>query len=149
MKEFLLILLLGRSILLTPEPVNISNQWIVIPIDNSITAINSGATLNVQLSVNGQLVTEIKKVDNHFKKLKELLPDETIEAVLSDKDGNQVKFTNTGFSISDSTFIRDDSVWITMKKLTGVVLNQKFSQLKIRSSIDIEKARIFWKNYSK
>ena len=149
MKEFFLILLLGKSIVLTSEPVDISNEWISISIEKPISAINAGASLNIQLSINGQIIKEIKKADNHFKELKKIIPDETVEAILFNVDGDQIAFSNQGFSISDHTFIRSDSVWVTLKSLTHVPPGKRFNTLKIKSKKYFQSVKIIWKNYRK
>ena len=149
MKMFFLILLFGKEVLLTSAPVSITNEWFVLELEDKISALNSGATINVQLSPEGPIIKEIKGSEAPFEKLYELIPYETIEAVLIDTNNNEAIFSNGSFSISDGEFKRQDSVRIKLMHKTGELLNRKFKTLKIRTKIPLDNVHIAWKNYSK
>lgn len=149
MKMFFLILLFGKEILLTSTPVDITNDWLVIELEKQIGAINSGATLNVQLSPTDPLMHELKQLDDPFDGLVKHIPNSTIEVVLVDSNNNKVVFVNGLFSISDFEFERPGSVRIKLFDTTGVLLDRKFKTLKIRSDITFKNVHIGWKNYSK
>ncbi|MBU1138636.1 MAG: hypothetical protein KKA76_06640, partial [Proteobacteria bacterium] len=141
MKLFFMILFFGKEILLTSSPVDITNEWLILNLEKQISAINSGATLNVQLSPNDPIMSKLQTLDDPFDGLVKNFPNETIEAILIDTNNDEVKFQSGSFSISDFTFQRSDSVRIKLLDRTGVLLNRKFKTLKIKSEIPLENVK--------
>lgn len=149
MKEFIISLLFAKMMLLTQSPVNINNDWIDIKLDKPISAITYGATVNVELATSRSFSNEIKAQENIFEYLGKLYPDGIIEAVLTTKDNQSFRLTNTGFYTSG--YGKSENIRVLIK-LTGqpqIPTDKKFVSLKIRSQRKFEQVRVYWKNYSK
>ena len=149
MKELILILLFGKAILLTMSPVNLNNNWLELTPLKTFKALNRGASLNVQLSTDDMILKSINHNEDIFSQLDKLIPDGTIEAAVVDENNSVIELSNKDFSISDSTFSREDSVRIILVPRKPFPTGVDFKLVKIRSNIKLNNVNIFWKNYSK
>ncbi len=144
---FLKILFLGKTILLTPSPVDLSNQWLELTPNITIEAVTSGASLGIQISPNDPLLNNVKNSKDVFGKLKEAIPIGTLVAKLIDLNGHEILLSHSYFSISDFSFSREDSVRILVTSAKSIPTDLKFNKIKIMSSIEIKDVKIYWKNF--
>ena len=130
-----MLLLFSESILLTPSPITLTEKWVDIIPSKSIEAIAGGAALYVDIS------NFVKKYD--YEKLREQFPQNTIEAKLIAKAGNEFTIANIdGFSKSK------DQICIIVAGKEEIPTNLKFSKIRIKSNIDLYGVSIIWRNGS-
>ena len=149
MKEFLLSLIFGKMILLTPNPIDIYQDWVNIELKKPVSAITEGAMVNVELESNRHFSDTVKAQENISKYLKGLYPDDSIEAVLTTKDNKIIQLTNTGFYTSGYSESENIKVLIKLTGQPRIPTDMEFTSLKIRSMNRLEKVLVHWKNFSK
>lgn len=149
MKNFFLSLFFGKMILLTPNPIDIHNQWVDIELKKPITAINIGATVDIELSYSKTFSDKVKSQQNISKYLKEIYPEGMIEAVLSTKDNKSIMLINNGFYTSGYGEKEKLRILIKLTSQSQIPTGKKFTSLKIRSQTKLEQVLVHWKNFSK
>lgn len=87
MKTLLLILLFSKTILLTQNPILLSDKWTEIVPQETFSAITGGASINIQIPVSDHRIKSIKKDEDVFDQLDRLFPKNTIDAILTDTKG--------------------------------------------------------------
>lgn len=141
MKEFFLILFFSKTVLLTTVPVDLLGEKVVVP-EDPLKAITPGASIQVDIS---DYLTQSGLIDTGLaenqKLLKDLIPQGSIKAVLSDLDGNKIQLDHIGFSWSP------DDTRVILTSSSGVPTDRSFNKVLIVSRIDLKGARIYWKNY--
>jgi hypothetical protein len=80
LKTFLLILIFGKSITLTPYFIDIDKNY-TIELEESISAITSGASINIDVFGNVRYKEGID-ISDFRQKVRDLYPPYTIEAIL-------------------------------------------------------------------
>jgi hypothetical protein len=144
MIEFFKILFFSKLVLLTPGFVDIDNSadYFALNLNEPISAINSGAS--VQIDVTRMIQFDDKPdVIEIQKRADALFSDEVIEVVLVETDKTHVlSLKNGGASVNANSAILSLS---GQDIPTGV----DFKELKITSSIKLEKIKIYWKNFKK
>jgi len=140
MKEFFLILLLGKSVLLTPSPVSLQGTTTLVP-DEAISAITPGACLEIDVS--GTITKNDEEGINEFRdRIKALYPPSTIEAYLTGSDGEEFLVSYTGGATYNA-----ESTRLSLCSDIGVPTDLEFVKVVISSKITIEKATVRWKNH--
>ncbi len=139
MKEFFLILLFSKTILLTPDPINLHGRLELVP-DKSIRAITSGASVQIDVS------SLINKDENEGilafrKRLLGMFPPKTISAKLLGEDAGVVLQYDGGYSFNK------DGVWLGLYAENGIPTDIEFKRVVIESSIKLNGIKILWKNY--
>lgn len=149
MIDLIMIILFGREILLTPDYVSLTNEYLELQPKKEISAINAGATLNVQLSPISSIIEQVKSAEDPIEELEKRLTQGTIEAILIDTNGDEVFLESSGILVSDFTLTKDGCVRISLARNVGNLLERKFKALKIKSKIPISNTKIVWRNHSK
>lgn len=140
MKQFLLILLFAKTVLLTPYPVSFESELEIAPA-KPLKAITSGAEIQIQ-------VTSMIAVDRGVGILKlqdaitEAFPSGTINAHLFSKSGKEIVLGYNGFF----SFAKND-VWLTLSKEGGMPTNMEFVKIVIESKVPLKDVNIYWKNH--
>ena len=139
MKEFFLILFFSKTILLTPDPINLHGRLELAP-DKPIEAITSGASIQVDVS---SMVGWNGKEDILVfrKKISDLFPLGTIKAKLVGK-GKEVTLSYHG----DHQFNKDH-VMLSLYADNGVPSSVEFTKVIIESSIELNGIKVYWKNF--
>ncbi len=138
---FLKVLFLGKTILLTPVPIDINNQWLELKLNEPLEAITSGASLEVRFSRQYQLFIGLKDFNDIYEIANESLPEGGIEAELIDENGNKIILSGRVLSFSK------DYVSYGLIGNAPLPTSIKFNRIKLKSNIKIEGVEIFWKNY--
>lgn len=149
MLDLIMILLFGRAIVLTPDPIDITSEYTYIEFKNQVSAINEGATLNILLSPNSSITDSIKSDKDPFDSLEKLLPKNTIDAVLKDSRGYEISLKNNGILVSDFTLTKEGYARIPLSMTVGNLLDKEFKSMKIKSKVPVKNIKILWQNYSK
>ncbi len=143
MIDFFLILFFSKTVLLTPNFVDISGNMgeYELYLDEPISAITQGASIQVDvwemLSVNDDKdVIQIRDaISNRF-------PDGSIEGTLFGDD-KEVRVLFRG-----GVLVSKDSARLVLSS-DKMPTSVDFSKVFVRSSIELERVRIYWKNYKK
>ena len=148
MKTFFLLLFFSKTILLTPDPVALTNSWLEISPPKSFSAITEGASIMIQVPVEDSRIKGIDKDSDIFSQLSRMFPPDTIEAILTDSNRNDIILSKRDFSISDFNLTREDSIWISLTTKSGLIpTNVDFVSVKVRSDSEINNVKILWKNF--
>ena len=139
MKEFFLILLFSKTILLTPDPISLHGRLELVP-DKPIKAITSGASIQIDVS---SLINKDEKegILAFRKRLLAMFPPKTISARLVGEDAEVVLQYDGGHSFNK------DSVWLELYVESGIQTDIEFKRVVIESSIKLNGVKILWKNY--
>lgn len=139
MKEFFLILFFSKTILLTPEPIDLHGRLELVP-DKPIEAITSGA--GIQVDVSSMAAWNAKEDILVFrKKLSDIFPPGTINAKLVGK-GKGVTLSYQG-----NHQFNKDNVMLSLYAENGMPTGVEFTKVIIESSIELDGVKVYWKNY--
>lgn len=139
MKDFFLILLFSKTVLLTPDPINLHGRLELVP-DKPIEAITSGAS--IQLDVSSMAAWNGKEDILAFRKrLSDLFPSGTIKAKLV---GNGEEVT---LSYQGNHQFNKDNVMLSLYTDDGIPTGVEFTKVIIESSIKLNRIKVYWKNY--
>jgi len=140
MKEFLLILLFGKSVLLTPVPVVLHGSMELQP-EAPIEAITSGAS--IQIDVSSIVSWDTKEGILEFRqRLKKQFPPGSIKAELFG-DGNK----KTTLTYKGNHLFNKDSVMLSLYGDNGVPTDVEFKKVILTSSIELKGVKVLWKNH--
>lgn len=140
MKEFFLILLFSKTVLLTPEPVDLDGRIELAP-DTPIEAITPGASIEIDVtpviawSGKEDITSFDKRLSDHF-------PPGGITATLV-ADGHE----NVALSYRGHHRFNGKRVVLSLDADHGVPPGVKFNRVIIQSNIKLEGVRVYWRNY--
>jgi hypothetical protein len=121
-----------ETLLLTPTPIDINDEWISIKPNEPIAAITGGASIRIDVS------KYIKSMD--FNEEIELFPNGSVEGRLIQKDGQEIMLTNDGKSHSK------DSVMLIVSGINSIPTDVEFIEVKLKSKLLISSTMVYWKN---
>lgn len=139
---FVLSLFLGKSILLTPIPIDINGSF-DIDIKNSLNVVSTRPYISIDIT--SMLLPQIKPgVDLlSFEKIfKAKFPENSIEASLFEKNGEITKLTNISFAQGN------ENNWLILSKNGDIATNKKFVKVVVTSKVPLKDVLIKWTNYS-
>jgi hypothetical protein len=142
MKQFLLMLLFAKVVLLTPVPVTvIGNQE--LPLPQPLSALSPGASLEVQLppAVAGE---SREKRFKTWSRINEMFPAGSIHAVLYDERGKQFKLDYRGKASMSEADVR-----LILDAKNGVPAKTKYVRLIVYSQRPLASVKIYWRNFKK
>ena len=147
---FLKIVFLGKTILLTPEPVELDENWLELNLNSPVSVVTGGASLLVQIPPSDSLIISAKKIakGNVFETLEQLLPENNFQAILHTVSGVQIALDQRSFTISDFSLTAEDSLRI---KLTGdapLSESDEIKRISVKSLRHFTTVKIFWKNFT-
>ena len=141
MWQFIKAMFFAGSFLLTPTPVNITSSWLEIHLKDSVEALNSGATLEIDVT---SIVPPTKPgghdVVERLARTEESFPKGCVEARLTTKDQREVLLTNVSSSTSST------QTFLLLSKPNGMPIDLQFATLFIRASCPIMATQIYWRN---
>lgn len=143
MKDFFLILFFSKTILLTQNPITMSNGELELKLNEPIEAITSGASIQID-------VTSMLKWDKNEgikelrKKLDAIFPSGSIKAKLIEDDGMEIDLIYTG-----SSLINEDNVRLSLYGDGKISVDKEFTSIKLISSVELDEVNVYWKNYKK
>ena len=125
------------------DPVPLGKQWYELTLSNPVSAITSGAS--VQLDVSSQIQwDDTKHIDEVRKQLQKYFPKKSIKAKLVASDGEEMLLVYDGNSL-----ISRDAILLSLYSENEIPIGKGFVKIKIYSGRKIEDVLIYWKNYMK
>ncbi|MFL0807361.1 MAG: hypothetical protein K6L60_08750 [Oceanobacter sp.] len=133
------IILFGGSTVLTPTPVDIRSEPILIEFEKPIDAITKGASINIDVTpyISSQIASDgFKEIDSTF-------PSGCVKAIVKSKKDERI------------TLSKSSGRWGGKKKMlnlrseSGVPTGVKFVTMQLISCKEINNTVITWYNYSK
>ncbi len=121
-----------KTILLTPSPIDISNEWISIKPNEPLEAITGGAAIHVDIT---QFVKPFQ-----FDEVSRKFPEGSIEGKLIQQNGKEVLLISKGSSHGKN------SIRLIVSGVNSVPTDTKFVEVKLKSKVNIESTLIYWKN---
>lgn len=140
MLDFLIILLFAKIVLLTPEPVNIkANEKYIIKLEKPISAITDGAS--IQIDITDMFLHNDKADLIELRKLiKKRFPRGSIQVKLMNQNKN-ITLNYDGMSAINAKNIR------LLLNGNDVVKGDEFDRVDLKSDYQLQKIKIYWKNY--
>ncbi len=129
---FFKLLFFLKTTLITATPVNIGNEWISIVPNEALEAITGGAALHIDVT------KHIEPLE--FDAANKAFPKGSVHAKLILRNGNELLLTNTG-----NSFGKDTAMLIVACE-SLIPADTEFIEVRIKSSVPIESAMIYWKN---
>ena len=142
MIEFLQILFFAKSLLLTPEPVDIEGE-VTLQLAEPISAITSGA--HVRIDVTGSIPSsvDLSNVVAVLDYLAERYPDGSVTATLITRSGEQAILER----VSGST--GGERVELIVSSSSGTETDVDFSEMKIVTTTPLRGVTVTWQNHAK
>ncbi len=140
MFDFIFILLFGKVVFLANISVDVQGTF-SIDLEKPISALTPGAKIEIDVSsmINYEPGSSVKEFR---KKVKEMFPPGSIQAVLVPIKGKDLTLEYAG----NFGFNRQE-VMIYLDSSSGVLKGKKIKKIIIFSSVKIQDAKLFWKNY--
>lgn len=138
MKEFLLLLFFGRSMLLMPGPVTINASCINVNLEKPARVINAGAALEINVPAGSNGSPPVTNPVTSPDVLARLYPFGTVTATLYKKDRTSVDASNVAVGTTNDSYI----LILRPQKLFHV--GDKFYDIKICSKGIISSVEIHW-----
>jgi len=141
MLEFLLILFLGRSVLLTPEPINLSGTKEIV-LNAPLKAVSGGARLGIDVSTL-IFVRPEESIKDFRDRVRREFPPEVFSALLQSKDGRSVRLGYAG-----NVEIGKTTVVLSLVSAEPIPTDRAFSRLSVSSALPVRGVKLIWTNYS-
>ena len=144
MFDFLLILFFSKTILLTPDYVNIepSNYGYTIDLKEPINAVTTGASIQIDIT---EMLPPFSKGDlfKVRRAISEMFPDSSIEATLTSEGSKTIRLRYQGYSLIGN---ETASLKLSRNEIpTGV----DFKTITIKTDVKLERVKISWRNFQK
>lgn len=138
--EFLRILLLGKTVLLTPAPIDLFGE-VELNLQEPLTAVTTGASIEINIS---SMITKPRQegILEFRRRIKEAFPPGNIEATLTGKDTQPVMLRYDGASAYS-----EHEVILILNADGGVPTGFEFERLIVTSRIKLKSVTVSWKNY--
>lgn len=145
MKDLFLILLFSKTLLLTPEPINITGSYELSP-NEPLSAITEGANLAIDVS---SIIKPHKNedIDVFHNRLFTKFPENSIKAILTNKNNKKDEVILT-FKRAHSTGQNNNKIEIYLYADQGMPKNHEYDTLKIVSEVELKNVLISWANFS-
>lgn len=134
MKELFLILFFSKLIVLTPTPIQLTNDWFEIIPPSPLKAITGGAGIYID-------VTAVVSKHADDEDLERMFPPNSIIVKLIDKKGNEFLMANR-HSYSTS----EEGIEIILFNDSPTPTDKKFTKVLIKSEKTITAAKVIWRN---
>jgi hypothetical protein len=139
---FILTLFLGKSVLLTPVPIDVNGSF-EITVKKSLNVVSSEPYISID--VTSMLRPNVKPgVDLlAFEKVfKTKFPADSIEVLLFEKNGEITKLTHISFAQDN------EKNWLVLSKNGVISTNKKFVKVLISSKVVLKDISVTWTNYT-
>lgn len=138
MKQFLLSLLFGKTIILTPSPIPIGEEWVELSLAKPLEAVSGGAS--VQLDVTGLI--EKRGLYEARAEAEQKFPKGSVSGQLIARSGEAIQLENVGVAWSS------ESIKLLLSSEGLVPVDVEFVWLRLKSTNQISSAIVYWQNYS-
>lgn len=133
-------LFLGGTTLITPNPIEIGDKWITLTPKETLTAINSGATLDIDVTT--VLPSSINAVDR-LSQGQILFPTGCAQAQLITGGGKTVSLRTTGVAASNT------QTFLLLSADAGLTTDMDFSTIRLRADCGVKSTFVYSSNFSK
>ncbi len=138
LKTFFLILFLSKSVILTPDPISVGDGEVELSLGENISAITTGATLQIDVSTMIDLdsksgVVQIRKV------AEAQFPSGTISAILVNDENSMIPLTYFG-----GILVNDGSVRLSLEG--KIPLETEWNKVVLKSDLELREVSIVWLN---
>lgn len=139
MLDFFRILFFAKTVLLTPDPINVLGDIDLRP-SEPLTAITTGASIEIDVS------SMIKKpqqegIVEFRRRVAEAFPPGSINAKLLGKDNRQVTLWYDG-----GVAFAKDAIFLGLYAGDGVPIDAEFDRVKLTSRVQLKSVRVSWRN---
>ena len=142
MKEFFLILFFAKSLLLTPEPIDIEAE-VTLQLAEPVSAVTSGAHLRIDVTHSIAGSVELPNVEAVLDYLAERYPDGSVTATLTTGSGEQAILER----VSGST--GGERAELIVSSSSGIQTDVDFSEVKIATKTPLQSVTVTWQNHAK
>ena len=139
MLTLLKIIIFGGSTVITPSPINISENPILIEFEKPLSAITEGASINIDVTPH---ITS-QGFSNEFKEIDEEFPKGCVKAILKSKQGEIVTLIDSDGRLGGK------EKFLNLGSESGVPTGAKYVSIEISSCKQINNTVVTWYNYSK
>lgn len=141
MITFIKILLLGKVMLLTPEPTSFENRCVEILLDDPVKAITSGASIQIDVS---EMFSwkEGESIKGLRSRIARAIPTRSISADLYSLEGEGTRLLYYGHQL-----ISRKDVVLSLQSSDGVPIDRQFQRVKVCTDLQLTNVKILWKNY--
>ena len=142
MKALILIIIFGKTIMLTPEYIDLEDSITLVPEEN-LAAITTGASLQIDVT---KSITKRKgeEISDFRKKLTQLYPPYSIKASLIEENGDLINLTYSG-----GYLINNNKTLLSLSSGSGIPTDKEYSKVILKSDIPIKNVLVSWKNFKK
>lgn len=140
MKEFFLILFFAKSVLLTPEPIDISGG-VRLTFPEPVSAITSGAHIRIDVTRSLTEDVDLSSIVAVLDHLNTIYPDGSVTGTLTTAVGQRVILDLCNGSANGK------NAELLLSSSSGVPTGIEYSQFEIRSSIDLHGVKVTWQNH--
>lgn len=121
-----------KTVLITPTPIDIGNEWVTIKPSESLEAITGGAAIYIDVTKYAKPL-DFDGVGNKF-------PPGTVEGKLIHKDKTETQLISSGSSHSNT------DVRLIVSSAQPVPTDAEFIEVKLKSKIPLQSVNVYWKN---
>lgn len=143
MLDFVKIFLFSHMVALTPEPINIDEGCLELDLQEPISAITKGATL--QIDVSSMVPDGIEGVVETRNWVDKKFASGFAKAILIDSGRNN----NVVLRYGGESSWTESRVHLLLSNSDGVPVNTNYEKIVLETSVNLHEVRIVWKNYQK
>ncbi|MEW8300238.1 MAG: hypothetical protein AB2712_15485 [Candidatus Thiodiazotropha sp.] len=138
MFTLLKIILLGGSTIITPNPIDIGQEPILIKFEEPISAITSGASINIDIT---PYISSVN-ISDGLKEIVNIFPSGCVVANLNSRKGEVVTLSRSTGSWNG------EQKMLNLSSEIGVPTGVKYISMQLSSCKEIKNAVVTWYNYS-
>jgi hypothetical protein len=143
MKTFFLILFFSKTVLLTPQAIDIHDRVLLRP-DESLSAITTGATLQIDITKDaGGVDLKEEGVIALGERLRSRYPYGSVKCFLYTKNERKIILDRIGFIYANH------DARLVLTSLSGINTDMEFRKVEIITAVPLMSVKVYWKNNSK
>ncbi len=148
MKELILLLFFGKSVLLTPVPVTVGPGCITLQPQKTLRVINSGAALEIHIPPTANDNSKQVNIVSASGDMQKMYPVGSVSAMLFRDDGSRVLAVNTDVGTGNNFYELNLRPPLPQNSPKGIVPayqdGDKFVSVTMCSKNPIPAAQIYW-----
>ena len=138
--ELLKIMLFSSQTVINPTPINVTEPAIIIKLNKPISAINSGASIEVDIT---NLMGKYENVIAGLDKISEAYPKGCLKGQLTATDGAIVLLDETGGAVGQN------NSYVIFHTFRPIPTDIEFSEVKVSSCNPMPEVTLVWRNSRK
>jgi hypothetical protein len=143
MIEFIKMLLFAKSVLLTPEPINIEVGRLDIQLKEPISAVTTGAALYID--VYSMLPIDSRGIHSARSWLSQEVCEGCIQAILHEQFGTE----EVTLRFDGSSSWGDGRFFLILSADEGIPLKTKYHKIVLETEVGLEGVVMVWRNHRK